>query len=130
MFIKIYNIETAALGFQYSKQTIKLWKKWNIKSEKWNLVKLFSMTKCLCSREILVSLKPYVASLLWFCLQTSQSLFWTQRNLSPQFIKKKNFAIFCRARTWTRIVGSVDKHSTNELLFDWWERDACWTFYT
>ena len=38
--------------------------------------------------DIYYSCNSFATLLWWICLQTSQSLFWTQRNLHPQLIKK------------------------------------------
>ena len=63
---------------------------------------------------------PTIAAILlqlccgrWICLQTSQSLFWTQRNLRPQFIKK-NISNF-----WHRSYSNPDHHVSSTMLFQW-----------
>ena len=72
---------------------------------------------CIHSRRHLLQLQYFCKFVVVFCLQTSQSLFWTQRNLHPQLLKKNPlFFEYSSGRIRTRVTGFAAKHSTNELL--------------
>ena len=78
---------------------------------------------CIHSRPHLLWLQYFCNFVVIFCLQTSQFLFWTQRNLCPQFIKKK----FVFSAELVSEPGSPNS-KTSTLPLSYSTDDREWTF--